>query len=171
MRYTIVTETSRLILRYFTLDDLDDLTLILADAEVMQFSLNGVKTRLQTEEFLYWILNCYQKYHFGLYAIINRSDKLLIGFCGLLVWHFEEQIEIEIAYRLARAYWGKGRGTEAAIAVRDYARNILSIERLICLIQSENMRSIRVAQKLGMHYEKNIVLQGLNVRIYSSSSS
>ena len=41
----IVAETSRLILRYFTLEDLDELSLILADAEVMQSSLNGVKTR------------------------------------------------------------------------------------------------------------------------------
>lgn len=167
----IVAKTSRLILRYFTLDDLDDLTPILADAEVMQFSLSGVITRSQTEEFLQWILDRYQKYNFGLYAVIDRQDRRLIGFCGLLVWHFEEHIEIEIAYRLAKAYWGKGRGTEAAIAVRDYAKNMLGINRLICLIQPENIRSIRVAQKLGMHYEKNIVLQGLNVRIYSSSSN
>ena len=166
----IIAETSRLILRYFTHDDLDDLTPILADAEVMQFSLSGVKTRSQTEEFLHWILASYQKYNFGLYAAIDRHNRRLISYCGLLVWHFEEQIEIEIGYRLARAYWGRGLGTEAAIAVRDYARN-LSINRLICLIQPENIRSIRIAQKLGMHYEKKIVLQGLDVRIYSSSNS
>lgn len=167
----IVAKTSRLILRYFTLDDLDDLTAILADAEVMQYSISGVKTPLQTEEFLQWILDRYQKYNFGLYAVIDCQDRRLIGFCGLLVWHFEEHIEIEIAYRLAKAYWGKGRGTEAAIAVRNYARNILGIERLICLIQPENIRSIRVARKLGMHYEKNVFLQGLNVATYSSSSN
>ena len=123
---------------------------------------------INTEEFLHWILARYQKYNFGLYAVIDRQDRRLIGFCGLLVWNFEEHIEIEIAYRLARAYWGKGKGTEAAITVRDYARNKLGIERLICLIESTNIRSIRVAQKLGMDYEKNLILQGLNVIIYSS---
>lgn len=167
----IIAETSRLILRYFTLDDLDDLTPILADAEVMQYSIGGVKTRSQTEEFLSKMLSYYRKYNLGLYAVIDRKDRRLIGYCGLLVWHFEEHIEIEIGYRLARAYWGKGRGTEAATSVRDYARNILGINRLICIIEPENIRSIRVAQNLGMHYEKNINLQGLNVRIYSSSSN
>lgn len=165
----IVAESSRLILRYFTLDDLDELSLILADAEVMQSSLSGVKTRSQTKKFLHWILARYQKYNFGLYAVIDRQDRQLIGFCGLLVWHFEEHIEIEVAYRLARAYWGQGKGTEAAIAVRDYARK-LGIDRLICLIEPTNIRSIRVAQKLGMNYEKNIILQGLDVRIYSSNN-
>ena len=111
-----------------------------------------------------------QKYNFGLYAVIDRQDRQLISFCGLLVWNFEEHIEIEIAYRLARAYWGKGKGTEAAITVRDYARNKLGIDRLICLIESTNIRSIRVAQKLGMDYEKNLILQGLNVIIYSSKN-
>ena len=166
----IVAETSRLILRYFTLKDLDELTPILADAEVMQFSLDGVKTRSQTEEFLHWILTCYQKYNLGLYAVIDRQDRQLIGLCGLLIWNFEEHREIEIAYRLARAYWGRGLGTEAATAVRNYART-LGIDRLICLIPPENIRSIRVAQKLGMNYEKNIDLQGLNLRIYSSSNN
>lgn len=166
----IVVETSRLILRYFILEDLDELSLILADAEVMQSSLSGVKTRSQTEEFLHWILARYQKDNLGLYAVIDRSDRQLIGFCGLLVWNFEEYIEIEIAYRLARAYWGQGKGTEAATAVRNYARNKLGIDRLICLIEPTNIRSIRVAQKLGMNYEKNIILQGLNVRIYSSKN-
>lgn len=167
----IVAKTSRLILRYFTLDDLDDLTPILADAEVMQYSISGVRTRSQTEVFLSKMLSRYQKHNLGYYAVIDRQNRQLIGCCGLLVWHFEEFVEIEIGYRLARAYWGLGLGTEAAIAVRNYARNILGIDRLICLIQPENIRSIRVAHKLGMHYEKNIVLQGLNVRIYSSSSN
>lgn len=167
----IVAKTSRLILRYFTLDDLDELTAILADAEVMQFSISGVRTRSQTEVFLSKMLSRYQKHNLGYYAVIDRQNRQLIGYCGLLVWHFEVYIEIEIAYRLAKAYWGKGRGTEAAIAVRNYARNILGIERLICLIQPENIRSIRVARKLGMHYEKNVFLQGLNVATYSSSSN
>ena len=130
----------------------------------------GLKRDRFPEEFLHWILTCYQKYNFGLYAIIDRQDRQLIGFCGLLVWNFEEHIEIEIAYRLARAYWGQGKGTEAATAVRDYARNKLGIDRLICLIEPVNIRSIRVAQKLGMNYEKNIILQGLNVIIYSSKN-
>ncbi len=164
----IVAETPRLILRYFTPDDLDALTPILADPEVMRYSISGIKTRSQTEDFITRLLSIYQKYNFGLYAIIYKKNQQLIGFCGLLIWNFEETEEIEIGYRLAREYWGKGLATEAAISVRDYAMNELNIDRLICIIEPENTRSIRVAEKLNMSYEKDAIFHGLNVRIYST---
>lgn len=162
----MITETPRLSLRYFTPDDLDSLTPILADPEVMQYSISGVKTRSDTEEFINRRLSCYQKYNFGLYAIIHKASQQLIGYCGLLVWDFETGEEIEIGYRLARAYWGQGLATEAAIAVRDYAQNQLNINRLICIIEPDNIRSIRVAEKLGMNHEQDTIIKGINVKIY-----
>jgi [ribosomal protein S5]-alanine N-acetyltransferase len=163
----IVTETSRLILRYFTADDLDELAAILGDHQVMRYSIGGIKTRSQTQDFLNWILSNYEKYGFGLYAVIERENQVLIGFCGLLVWFFEEVQEIEMGYRFAKEHWGQGLGTEAATAVRDYAWQKLNLKRLICIIQPENTRSIRVAKKLGMEHERNMFFQGLNVGIYS----
>lgn len=159
--------TSRLILRHFTKNDLDALAAIFGDREVMRYSLGGVKTRSQTLEFINWVISSYQKYGFGLYAVSERETQQLIGYCGLLVWYFEEVVEIEIGYRLATAYWGKGLATEAAMAVKNYAWQQLKINRLICLIQPENRRSLRVAAKLGMKLEKNIILQSLNVGVYS----
>ena len=166
---TIITETPRLILRYFTLDDLDDLAPILADPQVMYFSARGVQTREQTRKFINWMLSSYQEEGFGLYAVIYKKNYQLIGFCGLIVWIFKQRREVEIGYRLATKYWGKGLGTEAAIAVRDYAWNQLDLNRLICIIQPENNRSIRVAEKLGMKYEQNTVFMDLEVLIYSTS--
>jgi len=163
----IVTETSRLILRYFTADDLDELAAILGDHQVMRYSIGGIKTRSQTQDFLNWILSNYEKYGFGLYAVTRRENQVLIGFCGLLVWFFEEVQEIEMGYRFAKEHWGQGLGTEAATAVRDYAWHKLNMKRLICIIQPENTRSIRVAKKLGMEHERNMFFQGLNVGIYS----
>jgi [ribosomal protein S5]-alanine N-acetyltransferase len=163
----IVTETSRLILRYFTADDLDELAAILGDHQVMRYSIGGIKTRSQTQDFLNWIVSNYEKYGFGLYAVIERENQVLIGFCGLLVWFFEEVQEIEMGYRFAKEHWGQGLGTEAATAVRDYAWQKLNLKRLICIIQPENTRSIRVAKKLGMEHERNMFFQGLNVGIYS----
>lgn len=159
--------TSRLILRYFTLEDTDALATILSDREVMQYSIGGVKTRSQTQEFINWVISHYQKHGFGLYAVTERETGRLIGYCGLLVWYFEEVIEIEIGYRLGTKYWGKGLATEAAMAVRNYAWDRLKINRLICLIQPENKRSLRVAQKLGMEFEKSLMLYGLRVGVYS----
>ena len=165
----IVTETPRLILRYFNHDDLDNLAPILADPKVMYFSARGVQTRKQTKKFINWMLSSYQEEGFGLYAVIHKENKQVIGFCGLLVWLFKQKREIEIGYRFATKHWGKGLGTEAAIAVRDYAWNQLNLNRLICIIQPENNRSIRVAEKMGMKYEQNTVFMDLDVKIYSVS--
>ena len=165
----IVAETPRLILRYFTHEDLDDLAPILADPQVMYFSARGVQTRDQTRQFINWMLYSYKKEGFGLYAVIHKKTLQLIGFCGLLIWDLKQQQEVEIGYRYATKYWGQGLGTEAAIAVRDYAWNHLHLNRLICIIQPENYRSIRVAEKTGMKYEQNTIFMYLDVRIYSMS--
>lgn len=163
----IAIKTPRLILRHFKPEDIDPLAAILGDPEVMRYSISGVKTRSQTQEFIAWVLSNYQKYGFGLYAVTLRETKQLIGYCGLLVWYFEEATEIEIGYRLARKYWGKGLATEAGMAVRNYAWQQLQLNRLICLIQPENWRSLGVARKLGMKLETNLTLHGLNVGVYS----
>ncbi|VEP14290.1 hypothetical protein H1P_2550001 [Hyella patelloides LEGE 07179] len=89
------------------------------------------------------MLDYYWQYNFSLYAVIEKDTKQLIGFCGLLPWKFEAKTEIEIAYRLAKVYWGRGFATEAATAVRNYAWQKLGIKQLFCIIVPENMRSIR----------------------------
>ena len=50
--------------------------------------------------------------------------------------------------------------TEAAQSVRDYAFNTLRLPRLISMIDPQNVASIRVAEKLGMRYEKDVVFEG-----------
>jgi [ribosomal protein S5]-alanine N-acetyltransferase len=166
-----VVETPRLILRYFKEDDLDQIASILADPDVMRFSLSGPKTREQTQEFLEAVFYSYEYRKRGLYAVIHKADTNLIGFCGLLDWEIDGQPEIEIGYRLDPAYWRQGLGTEAAIAVRDYGLNQLKLKRLIAVIQPENKASIRVAEKLGMRAEKEMDFKGLLVRVYALSNS
>jgi len=70
------------------------------------------------------------------------------------------QAEVEIGYRLARSTWDQGYATEAAKAVCDYAFTMLGIKRLIAMIDPSNVSSIRVAEKIGMHYEKDVMLEG-----------
>lgn len=163
----IVAETSRLILRHFQENDLDRLAPILADPEVMYFSAKGVKTREETQEFIKWMLSSYATEGYGLYAVVYKENLQLIGYCGLILWLIEGRREVEVGYRLSPVYWGKGLATEAATATRDYAFEKLGIIRLITIIQPENLRSIRVADKIGMKYEKDTVFFDLNCRIYS----
>jgi len=152
--------TERLFLRYFDVPDAEPMYRIFCDAEVMRFS-DGVKTKEWVQNWLQSCLDRYQTWGFGPYAVLEKSNQEVIGYCGLFFFpDLDGQAEIEIGYRLARSAWGKGYATEAARAVRDYAFTTLRTRRLIALIDPSNFSSVRVAEKIGMKYEKDIMLEG-----------
>lgn len=164
-----ILETSRLTLRYITSRDAEALMPILGDAEVMQFSIIGVHSPKQIKQFIEQRLISYLEYGFGLYAVVHKQNQELIGYCGFFIQSIEQQKEVEVGYRLARKYWGQGLATEAAKAVVEYGQQRFNFQRFVCLIETENSRSIRVANKLGMTLEKKIIYHGLDVAMYSQN--
>jgi [ribosomal protein S5]-alanine N-acetyltransferase len=162
-----ILETSRLTLRYITSRDAEALMPILGDAEVMQFSIIGVHSPKQIKQFIEQRLISYMEYGFGLYAVVHKQNQELIGYCGFFIQSIEQQKEVEVGYRLAQKYWGQGLATEAAKAVVEYGQQRFNFQRFVCLIETENSRSIRVANKLGMTLEKKIIYHGLDVAMYS----
>ena len=92
----------------------------------------------------------YEARGFGLWAVVLRTSPELVGRCGLLVSTIAGRPETEISWVIASANQGHGLATEAAIAVRDHATNVLGQTRLVAVIAPDNMASIRVARKLGM---------------------
>lgn len=163
-----ILETPRLILRYFTIRDAQALLTILADPLVMKFSIIGVHSQKQIRQFIEQRLLSYIQPGFGLYALIYKQNQQLIGYCGFFVQQVNEIKEVEIGYRLAVQYWGQGLATEATKAVLDYGQKKFKFQRFVCLIEPANIRSIRVAQKLNMKLEKEIVYHGKNVEMYSN---
>jgi [ribosomal protein S5]-alanine N-acetyltransferase len=162
-----ILETSRLTLRYITARDAEALMPILGDAEVMQYSIIGVHSKKQIKQFIEQRLISYMEYGFGLYAVVHKQNQELIGYCGFFIQSIEQQKEVEVGYRLAKKYWGQGLATEAAQAVMEYGQQRFNFQRFVCLIETENSRSIRVANKLGMTLEKKIIYHGLDVAMYS----
>jgi len=151
-----ILETERLVLRHLTMDDLDALFALYRDPEIRKYFPDGTLTYQETKEELEWIIDVYYgQYGFGLWATIHKETGEFIGRCGLLPWTIEGQLEVEVAYMLAQAYWGQGLATEAARAIADYAFAHLQVPRLICLVDPENKASGRVAQKIGMTLEKD----------------
>jgi RimJ/RimL family protein N-acetyltransferase len=156
----VIVKTERLILRYFEPIDSEAMMDVFGDAEVMRFG-DGVQTREWVEAWLRTCLENYQRRGFGPYAVVEQSTGDVIGYCGLFYFpDMHGQPEIELGYRLRRAAWGQGYATEAARLVRDYAFHTLHIKRLIALIDPDNVPSIRVAEKIGMHYESEVMLEG-----------
>ena len=134
---------------------------VFGDPEVMRFG-DGTQSK---EWVQVWLQTCLERYYqtwgFGPYAVLEKQSYDVIGYCGLFYFpDINGKPEVEIGYRLARSAWGKGYATEAARAVRDYAFQILAIKRLIAMIDPSNVASIRVAEKIGMHYEQDVMLEG-----------
>jgi len=169
----LIADTERLFLREFHIADGEAMDRVFGDAEVMQFG-----TKIQTPDWVRhkFLRGCLEDYHqkwgFGLWAVVQKSDRQVMGFCGLS--HFPDvagRAETEIGYRLARSYWGQGFATEAARAVRDYAFQTLCLPRVVSIIHPQNRASIRVAEKLGMQFEKETVFQGNPAHIYALSTA
>jgi ribosomal-protein-alanine N-acetyltransferase len=150
-----ILETQRLILRHLEPGDLDSLFALYSDPQVRQFIPEGTLSYEETQEELEWFLNGHPTYpELGLWATIHKESDQLIGRCGLLPWTIDGRFEVEVAYMLAKEYWGQGLGTEAAQAILDYGFGTLQLPRLICLIDRDNLASIRVAEKIGMTFER-----------------
>ena len=86
-----------------------------------------------------------------------------MGQCGLICQpDVDGQAETEIAYLFLRTHWNRGLATEAAIACRDYGFETLKLEHLVSLIDPKNLPSRRVAEKVGMHVEKEVEIERWN---------
>jgi RimJ/RimL family protein N-acetyltransferase len=165
----VIAQTERLLLREFRVDDGDAMDRVFGDAEVMFYS-RGVQNPQWVRDWLSRRPENYERLGYGLWAVVEKHAEVVIGYCGL--GYFADiggQPEIEIGYRLARAHWGQGFATEAARAVRDYGFETLNLPRLIALIDPANTASIRVAEKTGLHHEKDVLLEGYThpIRVYS----
>jgi [ribosomal protein S5]-alanine N-acetyltransferase len=187
---TPVLETERLILRRLTLGDLDGLATIYRDPEVRRYFPEGTLTDAETKEELEWIIDVYYgRYGFGLWATVLKETGAFIGRCGLLPWkviprrdgglsldfadEFPDRtssIEVEVAYLLAKDYWGQGLGTEAAQAIVDHAFGSLHLSRLICLVEPDNAASRNVAVKIGMTLDGDVELDGEFIPLFAMTA-
>ena len=173
-------ETDRLLLRAPVAEDAETLAPMYADPEVMRYVGDGqTLTRLQTERSVRRMIERWEADGFGLFTTVRKEDGAVIGRVGLLVWNTETwepttraeaangRSEVEVGYTLGRGFWGQGYATEAAGAVRDYALGKLGAERLIALIILGNTASENVARKLGLAYERDIVLGRREAQLFA----
>jgi RimJ/RimL family protein N-acetyltransferase len=172
-------ETERLVLRQPATADLDDLTALYGDEDVMRFIAEGGPwPPARTAAALDGMMRRWAEDGFGMFVGERRDDGALIGDVGLLPWdprtwrpgsrvEIGPHAEVEIGWTLVRDAWGRGYATEAALAARDWALGELGLTRLISLIRPENAASIRVAEKIGERYERDVVTNGDPARLYS----
>jgi RimJ/RimL family protein N-acetyltransferase len=169
--FMTVLETDRLRLRPFVLDDFEDHAAMVADPEVMQFLGDGKPL----PRFAAWRTLCSIVGHWGLrgygmFAVMERSTGRFVGCVGPVL--FEGWLGFEMLWTLRSEDWGKGYATEAVARCLEHAFIELRQPHVISLIAPENLRSIRVAERVGQRLERDVELpdsSGKVVRQYGLS--
>ena len=159
--------SQRLSFREMTLDDLDDMTALLGDPEVMTYYAHP-KSRDEALAWIEWNRGLYRERGFGLWIVSLRETGEFVGDCGLTTQMVGDTLDVEVGYHVRPGLQGRGYATEAAAACRDHARDTLGITRLIAIIDPANVPSQRVAEKVGLAYERDAVYGGGPVRIYAA---
>jgi RimJ/RimL family protein N-acetyltransferase len=151
-------DSARLTFREMSLDDLDDMALLLGDPEVMTYYPRP-KTREEAAQWIYWNRGLYRTHGHGLW-LLTAADGAFVGDCGLTPQVVDGVTELEVGYHVLPALQNRGYATEAAAASRDFAQTVLGATRLIAIIHPDNRPSQRVAEKIGLRPEKLAVVHG-----------
>lgn len=157
----IILKTERLTLRTFTLDDARAMETVLCDPEVMRYS-EGVMTTTQVRAMLEkTVVHDYPELGFGMWAVLEKGRSDVIGYCG-----FSREAgrcandEGELGYRFARSSWGHGYGFEAASFACVYGLKSIGFSRIVATIDPHNQPSVRVAERIGMCRQGEVMLSG-----------
>jgi ribosomal-protein-alanine N-acetyltransferase len=112
----------------------------------------GVLTREESDQLIESIESHFDNRGFGLFATELKAEKKLVGFIGLHVATFQAHFTpcVEIGWRIAVPYWGKGLATEGSREVIRFAFERLRLESLVSFTVPENVASRRLMEKLGM---------------------
>jgi len=154
--------SERLALRGFRAGDIDAWAVMEADSEVRRYRGNNPRTRAQAWGAMETILGQWALRGYGVFALERRTDGGFVGICGVL--HPAEWPEPELAYSLAREFWGQGLAAEAVHAARAWAFRQHGFARLASFILPDNVRSIRVAERLGAEREGMAEIRGFQVQ-------
>ena len=172
-------ETERLFLRKPKKSDAKALLEAYSDPEVMRYIGLGETFDLeQTRAWLDKALRRWKADGFGHYVIERKEDGRVLGRAGFLVWNPDtwetgtlaelgEHSVVELGWMLAREHWENGYAVEAALALRDFGFAELGFTRLISLILRGNDASVRVAEKIGSRYVRDVSRGEWTARLFA----
>lgn len=147
----IIIETTRLVLRTFTVADASLIYQLNLDPAITLYTGDPIRDLQHAEQVLeQTIIPQYILYNHGRWAVHTKPELEFIGWCGLKAR--PERKEIDLGYRFMKTAWGKGYATEAAYACLNYGFEKLTIQRIIGRAMPQNIASIRVLEKCGMQF-------------------
>lgn len=155
-----VLDTERLQLRHLDGDDAGFMLELLNEPDYLRYiGDKGVRSLAEAREFI--IKKMAISYHangFGLYLVELKSSGKPLGICGLVKREGLEDIDIGFAF--LEAHRSKGYALESASAIMTYARDTIGLPRIVAITAPDNASSIALLEKLGLKYEKTLLLPG-----------
>lgn len=147
-------ETERLVVRGFRGEDADSLFELHRSPYVTRYA-GGTKTRVESQLALERLIQKVRTTGFGALAVEEKATRATIGWCG--IQPMRDIDEFEVTYALAQRSWGHGLAYEAAYALilQAFLEQSIALQRLRGLVFPQNVRSIRVLEKLGMKFLGN----------------
>ena len=159
-------ETNRLILRPFELSDTEAAFGWLGDPAVMPFTPSGPdKSIEETKTRLVGFVDHQQAHGFSKWVVLDRNSGVAIGDSGLVV--LQDYGWIDLGFRFAQQYWGRGLATEAASAWVRAAFGEFRLKRLGALVHSGNVASIRVLEKVGFRQQRRDTIMGMDSIVFA----
>lgn len=149
---TTIIETPRLLLRNWQETDRAFFHEINSDPVVMEF-FPALRSREESDALMDRVVTMINDDCFGFYALQDKNTGDTVGFTGLMRTDLEPFMPkgvLEIGWRLAQRYWGKGYVTEAALASLAYAFDERGEDEVVSFAVHNNHRSISVMQRIGM---------------------
>ena len=149
-----VFETERLILREWTIDEVEAVFAIYGDPEVTRYlgSTGDPDPSLEyrRERMPAMVARYADHPGYGIWAMELKENGDVIGGAGLVT--LEDGPEVEIAYTLRRDAWGKGYATEVAIGTIAYGVDVLGLSKRVGVAYPANVASHKVLLKAGMRH-------------------
>jgi len=143
--------TARLHLRPLVQADFESLCALDTDPQVRAFFPEGVLTPTQVQQDLTRNLAGWQTLGFGVFAALHQETQSCIGRCGFAQL---KDGTVEMGYLFRPAYWGLGLATEAAMALLQWGRQHIPVDRIIGFAPCDHDASRRVLEKCGMTFER-----------------
>ncbi|MDJ0707615.1 MAG: GNAT family N-acetyltransferase [Leptolyngbyaceae cyanobacterium MO_188.B28] len=143
--------TQRLILRDWRESDRGPFAQMNADPEVMEY-FPAPLARQESDAMIGRMKRHHQDYGYGLWAVEEAATQAFVGLIGLNMTKFKAHFTpaVEVGWRLARAFWGKGYATEGAKKAISYGFDVIGLTEIVSFTSKSNHRSIAVMKRLGM---------------------
>ena len=164
-----ILETERLILRQASIDDAEIiLTLLNEPSFIRNIGDRGIRTLSEAYDYILTrFIASYENHGFGMYLVLMKETGAPAGICGLV--KREGLDDVDIGYAFLPQHWSRGYASESALAVGEYARDTIGLNRLVGITDPENHASVRALKKIGLKFEKMVRLaeDDIDLKLYS----